>query len=194
VIWGDQKLRNDDCYKIWSRLGADEKKKSAAAVAKLELNELKVLYKKLYAVRLKNAASLKQDLDKKVAILDEINQLSANIVKKESGLETLESIEIVAHANVNIYEEILNSPAPQELKSEEKIKEYKEQLRNNDMVKGFLRNAVSAYELIWEKARSFDVYAPVVLRTYEQLVKLKPESFVDWGVVTEDDWRLSWVF
>ena len=193
VYWGDQQLNNENCLRMWSGLSADEKKKSVTAVARLELADLKALYKKLYSIRLKNPATLEQDLDKKVAVLDEMNKLSANILGKDSGLEILESIEMIAHANLNIYEEILNSPVPQELKSEEKIKEYKEQLRTNQMVQGFLRNAVSAYELIWEKARSFDVYAPVVLRAHEQLVRLKSESFVELGVMTEDDWRLPWI-
>lgn len=174
------------CEQAWRRLRAQERSTGAEPLSRVWLHNLKLQYAMLYQLPISDPDNLQRQLEAKIKVLDEMNRLSGEILKLEKGFAILEALSIIADANLNIWESIIKSPAPRQLKTPEQKEQYYNALKNADFVKKFFDNAIKGYRLVLEKAQEMELVSDATGKARSQLAKLGQEKA--WGnfVVSEE--------
>lgn len=179
-------------FRHYGQLPDDQKPLAAKYPAKIEIDRLKALYSELWSIKLNDLKRLQELSNRKIAVIESINQKAAQVVKLNSPEEILEAVKIVGDSNLNLYDSLVNSPIPPELTSPEKIKEYKETVRTK-LADPFFIKAIEAYQLVVQRSSEFEVYSEFSKQARQQLVKLKPGILYETGQIALDVQNADWM-
>lgn len=177
--------------RLHGQVPEDRKSASAKFPARIELDRAKQVYSELWAIKLNDLKTLKANSDKKISLLESLNQRVATVIRYNSPEEILEAVKLLGDSNLNMYESLINAPMPPELTRPEDIQQYKEGVKQ--LADPFLAKASEAYELVVQRSSEFETYTEPTDQARLQLSKLKPGSVYEHGQraveSTQSDWK-----
>jgi len=179
-------------FRLYGQLSDDQKILVARFPAKIEIDRLKTLYSELWSIKLNDLKRLQELSNRKIAVIESINQKAAQVIKFNAPEEVLEAVKIVGDSNLNLFESLVNSPVPSELTSPEKIQQYKDTVRAQ-LADPFLAKAIEAYQLVVQRSSEFEVYSEFSKQARQQLVKLKPGLLYETGQIAYDAKSADWM-
>lgn len=169
----------------------EQRELTRSFAAKVEIQKVKIALQEVKVVKLNQASKLKQQSDLKIAKIDQLNKLSAQVIAIGSPEETLETVFISAEANLDLYQSLIQAPLPAELKRPEDIQNYKSAVEN--LAQPFLQKSIEAYQLVIQRSAEFETYNQAYFSARMALEKLKPGTVYEKGQINAESTSADWM-
>jgi tetratricopeptide (TPR) repeat protein len=164
---------------MWNGL-ADKRDASDYFPAQAEffLGEIyRLYYESIVLEPLKGVDELAKDLEHKAELLLSAQGHYLRSIRIGNGYWATASGSQIGQLYENLYDQMVSSPAPPELKGPEEIEVYRQELRKK--IRVLVTKAISIYERTLEAAERIGAQNPFVARTRESLKKMKELLLAD---------------
>ncbi|MGZ3690214.1 MAG: tetratricopeptide repeat protein [Pseudobdellovibrio sp.] len=174
-----------------SRVPADKKGVANSYLAKIKLEQARDVFEKLKAIKIPpNPAKQKAAVDKKLEIVNILNENLGKIIKLDSGEEIVSSLAILGEANNHMAEAFKAVPVPSNLKDEDK-KMYLAEVEK--IISPFVTKAEESYKVCLEKASELQVYNSDYHMVLAKMSKKYPDQYYDGREVSYDVKNVDWM-
>jgi tetratricopeptide (TPR) repeat protein len=172
------------------KVTADKKSKANAFVGKIKFNLAKETFAKLKTISIPaDPAKQKKAVDKKLEVMNQLNQELSEVIKLDSAEEIVGSLDLLGEANKHMAEAIENTPLPPQLKEEQK-KMYRTEI---EKISGpFNKKAEESYKLAVERAWDLEVYTDSYRNSFEKMNRLNPKAYYSRGESRFDTRLINW--
>jgi hypothetical protein len=149
--------------------------------AQIRLQNVQQVYNQLTALKFPaDSAKIIKVRDQKLALINQINQELAEIIKYDSAEEIVGSLELLGRTNAHMGEAFLNAPVPAEVQKDETAKkQYVAAVA--EMARPFLNKATESYRGAVSKGRELETYTAPYFTAIEAIGVLDPQHKVDMG-------------
>lgn len=158
--------------------------------AKILYDDVQPLFGEFKAVKLDNLKRLKEQSDRKIALLDRLTKELTAIVRFDSPEEIVGALSLTGQANAHMADAFMQSPIPPELKTPEDIASYKQGV--SGLAAPFVDKAKQSLKAAVDRALEFEVYTTEYWRARSYLKTLDPIMIYDQGevggLVTQPSW------
>lgn len=159
--------------------------------AQLKFDDADATYREYKSVKIpSNPAKQKAAVDRKIELLGRLNTQLTEIIKYDSAEEIVAALNLNGEANLNMYEEIVNTPLPPGL-SEEQKKQYKAGI--DGIAQPFLTKAKDSFKLGVERGMDLEVYSSEYQNAYSRLAKLNPSVYYNGSEMSSDSRLINWM-
>jgi hypothetical protein len=164
---------------------------AASYLAKVKLDQAKESFEKLKAVQIpSNLQMQKSAVEKKLNLLQTIEDQLLKIIKYNSSSEIVSSLSLFGEANQHMAFTFQATPLPQGL-NEEQNKLYKEKL--NERITQFVNEADKSFKLSVKRASDLEAYNEDFRRTYIYLSKKFPAEYANSFEKTINVKKIDWM-
>lgn len=187
----DYEEHKNKTIQLQKRLARDSKSVGVKYVAQLKFDDAEVTYREYKNVKIpSNPAKQKAAVDRKIELLGRMNSQLTEIIKMDSAEEIVSALNLNGEANLNMYEEIINTPLPPGL-SEEQKKQYKAGV--DGIAQPFLTKAKDSFKLAVERGMDLEVYSSEYQNSYARLSKLNPNVYYNGSEMASDSRLINWM-
>lgn len=160
-------------------------------VARLKFDDAEIIYKEYQSVKIpSNPAKQKAAVDRKIELLGRLNSQLTEIIKLDSAEEIVSALNLNGEANLNMYDEIMNTPLPSGL-SEEQKKQYRSGI--DGIAQPFLTKAKDSFKLAVDRGMDLEVYSAEYQNSYSRLAKINPNVYYNGGEMASDSRLINWM-
>lgn len=183
--WGQKVLS------IQRRFAPNKKGVGASYAAKVRFQEALEVFNEMRSVTFpKDPAKQKAAADKKVALLTKLTGELADVIKYDSAEEIVSSLAVLAQANVNMAQAILNAPLPPGL-NEEETKQYKAGVEK--FAEPFNTKVRESYKLAADRGLELEVYNDAFREAYTYMSQVDPKTYHNGGEVASEIRLVNWM-
>ncbi|MBV2167908.1 MAG: tetratricopeptide repeat protein [Bdellovibrio sp.] len=176
---------------LQKRFAPNKKGVGASYAAKIKLDEAEGTFKELKGVTFPaDPNKQKAAADKKVALLTKLTGELAEVIKYDSAEEIVSSLSILAEANQNMAQAILNAPLPPGLNAEE-TKQYKAGVEK--FAEPFNTKVRESFKLAVDRGLELEVYNEGFRTAYDYMSKIEPKSYYNGGEIGSDIRLVNWI-
>ena len=173
------------------RIPADKRSAANAFVAKIKFPQAQETFAQLKAISIPaDPVKQKKAVDKKLEMVNKLNQELSEIIKLDSAEEIVGSLDLLGEANKHMADAIENTPLPANLKEEQK-KLYRSEIEK--ISSPFNKKANDSYKLAVERAWDLEVYNSAYRNSLSRMNKLNPKGFYSRGEVGFDSHLINWM-
>jgi hypothetical protein len=149
--------------------------------AQIRLQNVQQVYNQLTALKFSaDSSKMIKVRDQKVALINQLNQELAEIIKYDSGEEIVGSLELLGRANAHMAEAFLTAPIPAEVQKDETAKkQYTAAVA--ELARPFQGKALESYRSAVSRGRELETYTPAYHAAIEAIGQLEPSRRVDLG-------------
>ncbi|KYG67377.1 adventurous gliding motility protein U [Bdellovibrio bacteriovorus] len=183
--WGQKTMQ------IQRRFAPNKKGVGASYAAKIRFQEALEVFREMKAVTFpKDPNKQKAAADKKVALLTKLASELADVIKYDSGEEIVSSLAVLAEANLNMAQAIINAPLPPGLNAEE-TKQYKAGVEK--FAEPFNTKVRESYKLAVDRGLELEVYNNAYREAYQYMSQVDPKTYYNGGEVATDMRAVNWM-
>lgn len=183
--WGQKTIQ------IQRRFAPNKKGVGASYAAKVRFQEALEVFKEMKSVTFpKDPNKQKAAADKKVALLTKLAGELADVIKYDSAEEIVSSLAVLAEANQNMAQAIINAPLPPGLNAEE-IKQYRAGVEK--FAEPFTTKVRESYKLAVDRALELEVYNDAYHEAYQYMSQVDPKTYYSGGEVASDMRIVNWM-
>lgn len=194
----DQKLRRkteSEEYKkkvlaMQRRYAPEKKGPGASYAAKIKILDARETYAEMRGISLNNLRKLKENSEKKTALITKLNNQLGEVIKYDSPEEIISSLYLLGQANLHMSEALTNSPVPPELKKTEEISQYKAEVQK--LADPFVAKAKESLKAAVDRGSEFETYSGDYQKARDMLAQMDPKIIYNGGErgseFTQTDW------
>lgn len=159
--------------------------------AKIQYEDVQPLFAEFKSIKLDNLKKLKEQSDRKIAVLDRLTKELTGIVKYDSPEEIVGALSVTGQANAHMADAFMQAPVPPELKTKEDIAAYKQGV--GGLAAPFVDKAKQSLKAAIDRALEFETYTPEYWKARSYLKTLDPIAVYDQGEIGEVLTQTSWM-
>lgn len=176
---------------VQKRYAPDRKGTGAAYAAKIKLAQSMETFHAMKAVSFpKDPSKQKAAVDKKIALLNQLNSELVEVIKYDSAEEIVSSLAVLGEANLNMGQAIVNAPIPDGLNAEE-AKQYKQGV--DKFAEPFMAKTKDSYKLAVDRGWELEVYNDGYKAALDYMNKIDPKAYYDNGELGSDVRLVNWI-
>lgn len=168
----------------------DKKGPGAAFAARIKLLNAAETYSEMRRISLNNLRRLKENSDKKIALITRLNSQLAEIIKYDSPEEIVSALYILGQANLHMGEALVGSPVPPELKKPEEISQYKAEVQK--LADPFFAKAKESLKTAVDRGNEFETYSADYQKARDMLAKMDPKIVYNGGEIGSEFSQIGW--
>lgn len=174
------------------RYAPEKKGPGASYAAKIKMQEPLETYAELRQISLNNLRKLKDNSDKKIALLTRLNKQLTEVIKYDSPEEIVSALYLLGQANLHMGEALTGSPVPPELKSNEEVKGYKDGVAK--LAEPFYNKAKEFLKTAVDRGNEFEAYTVEYQKARNMLGKMDPKLVYNGGEVATEFTQMAWTY
>lgn len=176
---------------LQKRLSGERRLAANHFVAQVKYHQTEETFKQLKSIKIPaDPKKQKAAVDKKLEVMNQLNQELAAIIKLDSPEEIVSALNLLGQANDQLAQDISSAPLPAQLK-EEQIKLYKAEIEK--ITGPFSKKAEESYKLAVERGWDLEVYNDAYKNALTQMSRRDPKKFYN-GQQEESDTRyVNWM-
>ncbi len=174
------------------RYAPEKKGPGATFAAKIKILEPMETYAELRSISLNNLRKLKENSDKKIALLTKLNKQLSEIIKYDSPEEIVTALYLLGQANLHMGESLTNSPVPPELKTNEEVGGYKAGVAK--LTEPFYNKAKESLKAAIDRGNEFEMYSTDYQKARAMLSKMDPKLNYNGGEVSSEFTQIGWTY
>jgi len=147
--------------------------------AKIKYDDVQILFVEFKSIKLNDLKRLKEQSDRKIAVLSRLNKELTEIVKLDSPEEIVASLSLIGQANAHMADSFLQAPVPPELKTKEEIAAYQQGV--GGLAAPFVQKAKDTLKAAVDRAFEFEMYTPEYWKARTYLKTLDGSMVYDMG-------------
>lgn len=169
----------------------DEKKQVVNTyLAKIKLVSANELFNKLKLITIPaNAKKQKQAVDKKLELINNLNQQLGGIIKLDSAEEIVSALYILGEANEHMAYSFSSVPVPENLNSDQK-KLYLTEVEK--ITAPFVNKSDESYQLAIERGMELQAYNEAYSNSFKKMNKKYPQKFYYSGEMPSESQAIDW--
>lgn len=172
------------------RYAPEKKGPGANYAAKIKLLDAAETYQEMRSISLNNLRKLKENSDKKIALLTRLNSQLGEIIKYDSPEEIVSALLLLGQANLQLADALTSSPVPPELKKAEEVSQYKAGVAK--LAEPFYTKAKESLKAAIDRGSEFEAYSSDYQKARDLLAKLDPKLHYDGGERGTEFTQIGW--